>query len=460
MESCVRTKLQNLGYRIYDTPYAYIESAMSWYRNEVDEHFHKRTSITGESYEIERLNFAKRGCEDDANLCEIVSINAGDDTQSEDVRQILARNRFEVMYRKQLELMSAAGTSCAYIRLDNATYLDNGKVTGGDIRITYCEAENYVPLTVVNDDVIEAAFSGTDITKDGKRSTLVVFSFADGLYKAETYIFDKHGKEIESYWIQLGDVRPFAVMRVAEVNNIRYMDGFGLPKVFNAIPTLKKIELVNMILNGDLERGEKLILTNEVIVDIDRNTGKPKKKNNLMKRLFVFLGDERLPDMKSIVQEYNPEIRIEPIQKTMEFCLSLFSMMFGFGTKQYKFENGQIQTATQYIGERQDAMKSLNRQRKESTDYICGIIRAIEWFANTFQGTAYDLDAEICIDFDDSYIEDKNTLMDSMKTDATMFSDIPEFTVRYIMKRLNLSREEAMKVYEGKIIEEEEEQED
>lgn len=215
-----------------------------------------------------------------------------------------------------------------------------------------------------------------------------------------------------------------------------------------------------MILNGDLERGEKLILTNEVIVDIDRNTGKPKKKNNLMKRLFVFLGDERLPDMKSIVQEYNPEIRIEPIQKTMEFCLSLFSMMFGFGTKQYKFENGQIQTATQYIGERQDAMKSLNRQRKESTDYICGIIRAIEWFANTFQGTAYDLDAEICIDFDDSYIEDKNTLMDSMKMDATMFSDIPEFTVRYIMKRLNLSREEAMKVYEGKIIEEEEEQED
>ena len=105
MESCVRTKLQNLGYRIYETPYAYIESAMSWYRNEVDEHFHKRTSITGESYEIERLNFAKRGCEDDANLCEIVSINAGDDTQSEDVRQILARNRFEVMYRKQLELM-------------------------------------------------------------------------------------------------------------------------------------------------------------------------------------------------------------------------------------------------------------------------------------------------------------------------------------------------------------------
>ena len=282
MESCVRTKLQNLGYRIYETPYAYIESAMSWYRNEVDEHFHKRTSITGESYEIERLNFAKRGCE-------IVSINAGDDTQSEDVRQILARNRFEVMYRKQLELMSAAGTSCAYIRLDNATYLDNGKVTGGDIRLTYCEAENYVPLTVVNDDVIEAAFSGTDITKDGKRSTLGVFSFTDGLYKAETYIFDKHGKEIESYWIQLGDVRPFAVMRVAEVNNIRYMDGFGLPKVFNAIPTLKKIELVNMILNGDLERGEKLILTNEVIVDIDRNTGKPKKKKNPMKRLFVFL---------------------------------------------------------------------------------------------------------------------------------------------------------------------------
>ena len=32
-------------------------------------------------------------------------------------------------------------------------------------------------------------------------------------------VFDRSGKEIEAYWIILGDVKPFAVMQVAEVNN-------------------------------------------------------------------------------------------------------------------------------------------------------------------------------------------------------------------------------------------------
>lgn len=34
--------------------------------------------------------------------------------------------------------------------------------------------------------------------------------------------------------------------------------------------------------------------------------------------------------------------------------------MEGHGTKKYSFENGQITTATEYIGERQDQMQELN----------------------------------------------------------------------------------------------------
>lgn len=82
-------------------------------------------------------------------------------------------------------------------------------------------------------------------------------------------------------------------------------------------------------------------------------------------------------------------------------------MTFGFGSKKYIFEQNQIQTATQYIGERQDCMQELNKQREEARQYIKGIVRAILWFSNTFQNTSFDLTADICIDFDDSYIEDK-----------------------------------------------------
>ena len=254
MESCVRTKLGQLGYHVHTKPYEYIEEANRWYRNELIDDFHKRTAVTGELYEIDRMNFAKRGCADDANLCEIIDINVGEDAQNEFVHAVLENNRFDTMYRRQLERMSAAGTVAAYVRLDNATYLTNGKAINGEIKLTYCYAEDYIPLRIVNDEVVEAAFSSTKLGKDGKQTTLVMFTQQGENYRADTFVFDRSGKEIEAYWIILGDVKPFAVMQVAEVNNIRYMDGFGYPKVYGAIPTLKQIDLCHMILNGDLEK--------------------------------------------------------------------------------------------------------------------------------------------------------------------------------------------------------------
>lgn len=117
MESCVEAKIKKMGYRVNTKPYGYIDVANMWYRNEIIDDFHKRTTIQGEKYEIERMGFAKRGCADDANLCEIININMGTKEQTAAVNNILDNNRFNVMYRKQLEHMSATGTVAAYIKL-------------------------------------------------------------------------------------------------------------------------------------------------------------------------------------------------------------------------------------------------------------------------------------------------------------------------------------------------------
>lgn len=114
MESCVRTKLGQLGYHVHTKPYEYIEEANRWYRNELIDDFHKRTAVTGELYEIDRMNFAKRGCADDANLCEIIDINVGDDVQNEfihavlkitDLIQCIASSWKECQQQEQLRLM-------------------------------------------------------------------------------------------------------------------------------------------------------------------------------------------------------------------------------------------------------------------------------------------------------------------------------------------------------------------
>lgn len=444
-------KLKQLGFTYNQNAQNIIEECDQWYTNEESD-FHTRKNLNDQEVKLEKLNFAKRCCADDANLCEIVEINAGESENKFDgVQEILDENRFGVMYRKQLERLAASGTVGAYIRLDNATLLDNGSVTGGDIRINYINAAGIVPLTVENDEIIECAFVGSDLVRGKNEQTLVVFQRDEkGLYTAETFVFDENNREIADRHItlQLGDVKPFSIMRTAEVNNLDDMEGYGLPKLYNAIPALKIVDLCWNILNGDLSKGEKLLLINELLATIKKDDeGKPQMTAE-QKKLFILLG-EKLPDQKSLIQEYNPEIRTGQIKEAMELALSLLSMMFGYGTKKYTFENAQIQTATQYIGERQDEMQELNKQRQEAIDYIEGLVEAIIWFSNTFQGTAWELDEEICVEFDDSYIEDKNSKLERMRADALSFPEVREFTIQYVMEVLNCEREEAISYING-----------
>lgn len=393
---------------------------------------------------MKSLNFAKRACADDANLCEIIDINVGKSQEKfKGVLDVLKKNRFDTQYRKQLEKMAASGTVGGYIRLAGASYLSNGTIKGGKICINYVEAEGIIPLTVVNGDVIECAFAGEDIVRGKTVGTLVIFKLENGMYTANTYVFedDKNVPEKDTA-IQLGDVKPFFIMHVAEVNNLDNMEGYGYPKLYSTIPVLEVLDLSYNILFSDLDKGEKIMLVNELLCKFDAN-GLPRFTPE-QKKYFVQYG-EKHSDEKSLIHEYNPTIRIDDVKKIFETCLSLLSMTFGYGTKKYTFESGQIKTATEYIGERQDAMQELNKQRYEATQYIQSICKAIIWFSNTFHGTNWNLDDEICVQFDDSYITDRQTELESMRADAISFPEVSEFKIRYIMLRLNCERDEALK---------------
>lgn len=457
MEGCVKDFLQKKGYTVNDNALSVIQRCDDWYSNRVIDDFHKRKTLNGIPYELNRLNFGKRCCSDDANLCEVLEINAGDGEQANYVKSVLDGSKFNTQYRKQLEKTSADGTTACYIRLDNATFMDNGSVHGGNIKLNYVEADAFMPLSVEHDIVTEAAFSGSSLARGKKQTTLVLFTLGEnGMYIAETHVFDDKGNELTDLEtiVQLGEVKPFAVMRNAEVNNLDNMTGYGLPKLWDAIPALKVVDLCYNVLFSDLDKAEKIILINELLCEFDEN-GKPRLTPE-QKKLFVFTG-EKLPDEKGMIQEYNPEIRIEQVTKAFELALSLLSMSFGYGTKKYSFENGQIKTATEYAGERQDQMQELNRQRQEAIRYIQDICRAVMWFANTFQGKAFNLEQDILVDFDDSYITDKEAELERKRNDALSF-DIPELKIWYLMDAYSITEEEARAMVETK--QEEEQKQD
>lgn len=437
-------KLEKLGYSYNKKAQNIIKMCDDWYSNERTD-FHSRVNINGVSRIIDSINFAKRCCADDANLCEVIEINTGEKS-FEPINDILRANRFNVMYRKQLEKLSADGTVGCYIRIVDANETD-GNLEGGNIRLNYCEAQNIIPLTVENDEIIECAFIGENIVRGKDEVTLVIFSLDESKkYVADTYVFSDD-KETFNSSVQLGEIKPFAVMRSAEVNNIADMEGYGYPKLYSSIPILKALDLAYYILFGDLDKGEKLVFINELLACVGTDQEGRKFLTKQQKDLFVLLG-EKLPTQDTVVKEYNPELRIEQTTKIFETLLSLLSMSFGYGTKKYTFENGQIKTATEYIGSRQDCLQELNKQRQEAITYITGICQAVAWFSNTFSHTTFDVNAEVSVDFDDSLITDKETEIERLRNDSITF-DIPKLKIWYFMEAYNLDEEEATKMVMG-----------
>ncbi len=454
-KDCVKTYLANLGFTVNSDALSIIQTCDDWYSNRVIDDFHERKNLNNIECRLNRMNFAKRCCADDANLCEIVSVAPEKNSTSQDfIDTLLKKNRFDVRYREQLEKTAATGTVGAYIYLQNASYLratdGTMMVSGGDIRINYCEADCIIPLTIENELVTECAFSATNTVKDKEKTTLVIFTLEEGKYKAETAVFDMFGKKVdeESADIQLGEIKPFSIMTNAEVNNLDNMEGYGLPKIYNAIPLFKAVDLCYNILFGDLDKGQKLVFINELLACIQKDKDGNPYLTQQQKEIFILLGSDnegKLPEEKTLVQEYNPEIRVEQITKAFELVLSLLSMQFGYGSKKYTFENGKITTATEYIGTKQDAMQELNKQRKQATAYIEDIIHAAMWFSNQFSGTAFDVEEALSIEFDDSYVEDKQAKLEAMRADALSFMDAPILKVWYLMEKYNIPEDEAKK---------------
>ena len=416
-----------------------IDTAGDWYRmKETSEH--KKYNLNMQPYSLPRMGFAKRAAADDANLCEVIDINPGESSKKF-IDEFLRDNQFETQYRRQLELMSAEGTAACYVYLQDAELYDDGSVKGGTVRLNYVEASGFLPITIVNDEVLEAAFWGDHIKGGKKKTGLVIFVKDGDNYTCESVVFDDGVSAPVSVITKLGDIKPFAVMRTAEVNSIANMQGYGFPKVYANIPLFFNLDAAFGAFFTDIDKSEAITFINEQLVDFDDDL-KPISNSDERKKRFVFLG-EGLPDSKMLIHNEQPNVRIEQFRQSIELLLDILSMKFGFGTKRYSFQDGQVQTATEYIGERQDMMLELNKQRQQSRQYIEDIVRAVAWFANQFTGSTISLDSEIKIEFDDSYIEDRTAKIEAYRQDALSGLGGAHTRALYLAEMYNLDEKEA-----------------
>lgn len=414
----------------YDTVngefYGKISEWKSWYEADV-RNFHRYRIYNGRNtIKCRRLSLgmAKKLCEDIADLLlnEKVLITIEDEKTHKYVMDILKDNNFDVLGNEYQERKAYTGTVAYVPYIDGMAIDDSGRmVSGGAVKINYVSAENIYPLTWDNGYITECAFVFHRTIKSKSYAHIQIHKIVDGVYNIENHIVEDTngmGREVpETEWKDLtgfGHLAPvvntgmadrqFVIDRLNISNNYSSNNPMGVAIFANAIDVLQGLDTIYDSYINEFVLGKKRIFVAPEMLGTDLFGRVAFDPNDVA---FYQLPEDTLKDGHEPIKEVNMEIRSEDHERGINNSLNILSCKCGFGQNHYKFDSGNIQTATQVISENSDMYRSMNKHEIILESVLTELIRIIARLGS-MMGEGTDPDSEIVIEFDDSIIEDKS----------------------------------------------------
>lgn len=431
--------LQKKGYNTISPDfYQLIDMWESWYDGNVRS-FHWYKVYNGNN-EIRcrklSLQMAKKVSEDMADLLlnERVKIKVDGEANNAFVENVLKRNKFYVKGNDYQERKCYTGTVAYVVQVVNAEVTEDGEIVSGDIAINYVQAKNIYPLSWENGTVSECAFVFPKTIAGKQYAVIQIHTIENGEYLIENTVVkitNGNYREVpEEKWSELkgletlvretrtGSDKPqFVIDRLNIVNNADEDDTnpMGIAIFANSIDVLKKIDNEYDSYNSEFALGRKRIfVAPEMLRNVD---GNPTFDNN---DVIYYQLPEGTLDGGSPIVESNMTLRIQDHSQAINDDLNMLSFKCGFGTERYKFDNGNITTATQVISENSDMYRTIKKHEIILDDVIKDLIRIIIRLGIVTKNTGLKEDAEITIDFDDSIIEDKTAERSQDRQDVSM----------------------------------------
>ena len=394
-----------------DETYSHVEDWLEWYQNDVRK-FHQYkiyNGVTTTTQERMKLGMAKTVCEDWANLLlnEKVAIQAG--TFDKALHEVLKRNNFRVQANQLVEKVFALGTGAM------VEYLD----AEGDVVIDYYAADMIYPLSWDNGIITECAFGTVKVF--GGKDTIYLQMHRKGnvdnaeenaneYYIENIYLDAESGKEIaapediETYVATGSEIPLFQIIKPNICNNIDIDSPLGISAYANAIPQLKGCDITYDSFMNEFELGRKRILVPVSAAKIQmQNDGVALPSFDPNDSVYYMMPGDRESDMR--LTEIDMKIRAAEHEAGINKCLDLLSMKAGMGTGRYKFENGQLKTATEVISDKSELYENKKKHEIILEEAIVAMVEAIAFLSGQEA-------VEVTINFDDSIIEDTNTMID------------------------------------------------
>lgn len=409
----------------------------SWYQGNV-RGFHIYKICNGaNTVKCDRLSagMAKMLSEDLADdlMNEKVGITIADEAEKEFVDEILNQNNWQIQSNIYQERKCYTGTVAYVPFLDKVEIDEEGNVIpgSGTVNINYFDGADIYPLSWVNGIITECAFVSVHVIR-GKRYAHIQMHVTEGEeYVIQNYVVEcssGSGTEITPEgWKRLkpfenmtekvytgSNNRQFVIDRLNNTNNIDPDCPMGVALFANAIDQLKGIDTVYDSYVNEFVLGKKRIFVAPEMLARNADGDPVFDPSDVT---FYQLPEDSLKD-KPLV-EINMEIRAEEHSRAINDFLNILSVKCGFGTQHYRFESGNIQTATQVISENSDMYKTIKKHEIILESAIKELVFIILRLGNVL-GKGLNDETEVLVDFDDSIIEDKGTERKEDRQDVAM----------------------------------------
>lgn len=396
----------------------YTDLWLQYYKGNV-ENFHNYDVYNGVNKikcNRKTLNMPKKICEDWANLLlnEKTDVVYGEEEQQNKLHELLDGVKFWTKGNEGIEKTFALGTGAFVETAD-----DKGKV-----RLQFVDRRKIYPITLDQDEIIECAFVNSK-----SDTTIIQLHLLDENenYVIRTLEFDKkENTNNEDLGVLVYDdeyqtesnIKWFQIVKPNIANNLDLSSPMGISIYANALDVLQGVDLAYDGFCEEMRLGRSRVFVNKDLTRYD-STGQTATFDN--NEVGFYYGGENDGTSKPF-EFYNPPLRTNDYFAGINNALNLLSSKVGFGENHYRFDKGGITTATQVISENSEMFRTLKKHEIILRDVIIDVCKALMYIHNRVSndGFKFDLELPIEVKFDDSIIEDKETMKMTDRQDVNM----------------------------------------
>lgn len=391
-----------------------LETWEQWYRGHVDR-FHSYKIYEGQknlNQKRRTLNMAARVCQDWADLLlnEKVELSASDKYTEEVLHRLLEQVNFYVRGNNLIEAAFAKGGGFLI------QYWDGIKVNQ-----KYITQDKFYPISFDSGKVTEAAFA-SEITVKGQTYTYLETHTKDenGFYVVENNILKSESQSIsempemyeelglDQYIYTLSKTPTFQQIRPNIANKDKFDSPYGTSVFAGATDVLEGVDIVYDAYVKEILLGRKRIFARDSVTNVHiMENGRTVKVFDPSDEVFYLLPENKDDPSAPPIIESNMQLRVTELDAAMQTQLNLLSQACGFGANGYKWDSGNVSTATQVISENSKMFRTLHKHESVLRTAIIDMAHSLLNFEAIYNGDkSIDLNATITVDFDDSIIED------------------------------------------------------